>query len=211
MSSKPAWLEAAAKLGSEDEGAVAVAEAARERTSPVMPRSRITGRSPIVLMPDAEEADLAWRGYSVLAMIPSTVALALGTVSAIVLIRPLVPAWIVHETVEAPLAAIWVLQTIRALYRFLAYDYRVTSRRLNRSRGPLYPPEAPLDLATVVGAEIKQTALERLLGVGTVQIVCEDTAKNVDLEGVRRPKVLAARIDEAAKGARERNVTAARV
>jgi hypothetical protein len=197
-------LEAERKTG------IAVVEppAASEASKPKL---RIGGRPPIVLMPDTDETDLAWLGYSVLAMIPSTVVLALATASMIVLIRPLVPTWIVHESFDALLIAIWVLQMFRVLYRLLAYDYRLTSRNLFRSRGPLYPSEMPLDLASVVRTEVEQTTAGRLLGVGMVRVISEDETKNVDLEGVRRAKSLAGQIGDAATAARERNVTAGRV
>jgi membrane protein YdbS with pleckstrin-like domain len=206
--SAPAWLEAAAKLEAEEKAGVAVID---PPATAAKPPSRIAGRPHIVLMPDVEEVDLAWRGYSLLGMIPATVVVALATVSAIVLIRPLVPTWIVHEAFDAPAVAIWVLQLIRAVYRFIAYDYRLTNSRLYRSRGPLYPPERPVDLASVVRADVHQTAIGRLLGVGNVTIVCEDDAANRELEGVRGANPLAARIDEAAKTARERSVSATRV
>jgi membrane protein YdbS with pleckstrin-like domain len=204
-------LEAAAKLESETKGGVALIESTAQAAPPSKPPSRINGRPPIVLMPDVEEVELAWRGYSPLGMVPGTLILALVTVSTIILIRPLVPAWIVHEAFEAPVVAIWVLQVIRALYRFIAYDYRLTTRRLYRSRGPLYPPEPPLELTTLVRVETRQTALGRLFGIGDVRVVCEDEMANRDLEGVRGVRALAARIDEAAKAARDRSITATRV
>ena len=86
--SAPAWLEAAAKLEAEGKSAVALAEKPAEAAAPGKPRPRIGGRPPIVLLPDLEEFDVAWCGYSVLAIIPSTVVLALATVSTIILIRP---------------------------------------------------------------------------------------------------------------------------
>ena len=140
-------------------------------------------------------------------MIPSTIALAAITVSAIVLLRPLVPTWMVHEAGDAPLAAIWLLQAIRAGYRLFGYNYRLTTRRLFHDRGRLYPPDAPLDLATVVRVEVKQSLLGRLIGVGTVRVIPEDAAATVELTGVYRPKVLTAKIEAAATAAREANVT----
>ena len=141
----------------------------------------------------AEEVELAWHGYSAAALVPSTIALAVVTLGTIVLLRPSVPTWVVHEAADAPLAALWLLQAIRAGYRLCGYNYRLTTRRLFRDRGRLYPREAPLDLATVVRAEVRQSLLGRLAGVGTVRVVPEDAAASVGAgwrppaEGVGRP------------------------
>ncbi|HEY1381319.1 MAG TPA: hypothetical protein VGF55_31250 [Gemmataceae bacterium] len=186
---------------------------AEEPPPQVWPRPRIAA-PPAVVPEPAEETDLAWHGYAVAALLPSTFALAAVTVGTIIALRPLAPAWVMREAVDAPLAALWLLQAIRAAYRLLAYDYRLTTRRLFRGRGPLYPPEPPLELAAVVRADVRQTVIDRLIGVGTVRVIPEDATPSqpaVELAGVRRPKVLAAIIDEAAKAAREGNVVAARV
>src|SRR5207248_2905924 len=119
----------------------------------------------------------------------------------------------VVEAVYAPLAALWAGQIIRAGYRLLAYRYRLTSRRLFRERGRLYPPEEPLDLAIVARVEVSQPLFARLLGVGTVNVMPEEASGRpaVGLPGVRRPRALAAAIEQAAQAAREGNMTVARV
>jgi hypothetical protein len=176
------------------------------------PRPRFTPPiAAIESLPPGEEIDLAWLGYSAAALIPSTVALAAFTLSAIVILRPLVPVWVLHEAADAPLAALWLLQAVRAGYRLLGYNYRLTTRRLILSRGRLYPTDPPLDLATVVKAEVRQTLLTRLIDVGTVAVVPENASATVELTGVRRPKLLAARIEEAATAARESSVTTGRL
>jgi hypothetical protein len=168
---------------------------------------------PAVVVPASsptEEVDLAWHGYSAAALVPSTVTLAAVTAGVILMLRPLVPMWVLHEAADAPLAALWLLQAVRAIYRLFGYDYRLTTRRLFRDHGRLYPPDAPMDLATVVRAEVRQSWIGRLAGVGTVRVIPEEATPGqpaVELAGVRRPKVLAARIEEAATAAREANVT----
>ncbi len=175
------------------------------------PRPRIAPPTAVMAAtPFTEEVDLAWHGYSAAALVPSTFALAVVTCGVIVLLRPLVPKWVLHEAADAPLAALWLLQAIRAGYRLFGYNYRLTTRRLFRDLGRLYPPGAPLDLATVVRAEVRQSLVGRLAGVGTVRVVPEDATAAVELAGVRRPKLLVARIEEAATAAREANVTVGR-
>jgi hypothetical protein len=171
---------------------------------------------PAVVLPGAtptEDTELAWHGYSAAALVPSTIALAALTCSAIVVLRPLVPAWVIHEAADAPLAALWLLQAVRAGYRLFAYNYRLTSRRLIRDLGRLYPRDEPLDLATVVRAEVRQSLFGRLTNVGSVRVIPEEATPSklvVELAGVRRPKAFAARIEAAAAAAREANVTMGR-
>lgn len=112
------------------------------------------------------------------------------------------------EIVYAPLAALWAGQFVRAAYRLLAYQYRLTTRRLFRQRGSLYPPEEPLDLATVARVEVQQSFAGRLARVGAVCVVPEEASGRlaVELAGVRRPRELAAKIEAAAQAARAGNV-----
>ena len=207
MSTTPAWLRAAAQSPLPDDDVEEIVVEGK-------PSSRITAAPQVVIpskaIPAGEEVDLAWRGYSALALVPGTLALAVITICVVIVLRPLVPAWVMHEAADAPLAALWLLQTIRATYRLLAYDYRLTTRRLFRSRGPLYPAEPPLDLATIARVDVRQTPFGRLVGVGSVFVMREDGTAALELDGIRRPKWLAARIEEAATAAREANVTVGR-
>jgi hypothetical protein len=215
MATTPAWLEAAAKLDepAKEQLTLPTPRTAEPEVPPeAKPRPRITPPPPdAIIPPPSVETDLAWHGYSIAALVPSTVALAAFTLSALVILRPLAPAWVVHESADAPLAALWLLQAVRAGYRLLGYNYRLSTRCLYRSRGRLYPTDPPLELATVVKTEVKQTLLGKLIGVGTVRVVPEDEAAAVELTGVRRPSVLAARIEEAATAAREASVTTGRL
>jgi hypothetical protein len=178
-------------------------------------RPRIT--PPAVVMPAAaptEEVELAWQGYSPATLLPSTIALAVVTGSVILLLRPLVPTWVLHEAADAPLAALWLLQAVRAGYRLFGYNYRLTTRRLFRDLGRLYPADEPLDLATVVRAEVRPSLMGRMIDVGTVRVISEEATPSkpaLELVGVSRPQAFAARIDEAAKAAREGNVTMGRM
>lgn len=233
---KPAWLDAAAKLDAMlgdkvplssprsdlppmDAEAEDKPEAKLEPSKPespppkAKPRSRI-GATARASTAKREEVDLAWQGYSSRAMLPSTILLASATAAVVVWVRPLVPSWIVNEAFDAPVAAVWLFQAVRWLYRSLAFQFRLTNRRLFRERGQLYPAEKPMDLALAVRAEARQTLLERICGVGRVHLVMEAASEDqpaIELSGVRRPAALAARIDEAIKTAREGNVVALRM
>jgi membrane protein YdbS with pleckstrin-like domain len=234
----PSWLEAAAKLDallgdkvpvrSEPEASAtddvdrrpgpearATGDSEPSLTLPARtePRPRIT--PPIIpASENGEEVDVAWRGWSPLAVVPSTLGLAALTALTLWVVRPLIPARVGPVAVEGPLAAAWLLQLVRGAYRLMAYNYRLTTRRLFRERGRLYRPEPPIDLATVIAVETAQNRLERWLGIGTVLVVPEDATPQVpgiEFIGVRRPKALADLIDAAAKAAHEGNVAAARI
>jgi hypothetical protein len=175
------------------------------------PRPRIT--APPVAIPDAapaEEVELAWHGYSAAALLPGTLILAALTAGAVFGLRSRLPATVLRDAVDAPLAALWLVQAVRVAYRLLAYQYRLTTRRLFRSRGPLYPPDEPLDLATVARVEVAASPAGALVGVGTVRVVPEEGSGHppLDLPAVRRPKALAAAIEQAAAAAREGTVVA---
>jgi hypothetical protein len=239
VTTTPSWLETAAKLDAlaGDKVSLSAVRAAAEKAvgettelsaeapkpaprpeaATAVPAARMrVVEPPVVKIPapaaaTAEEVDLAWHGYSAAALVPSTIALAAATVSAFVILRPLVPAIVVHEAADAPLAALWILQAIRAGYRLVAYSYRLTTRRLLRSRGRLYPMEEPLELVTLGTAMANQSLLGKLFDIGMVRVFREDGSAAAELPGVRRPKVLAARIEEAATAARGANISMARL
>jgi hypothetical protein len=217
----PDWLEAAARLDAIIADRVPLPPARPEPDAddedeapapPAVPAPEVKPRlsaTPIAV-PDpptatGEEVALGWHGYDAAALLPSTAALGLLTAGVLLGLRRLVPPAVVVEAVYAPLAALWAGQAVRAAYRLLAYSYRLTTRRLFRERGPLYPREAPLDLATVARAEVRQTPLDRVLGVGAVRVVPEESSGRpaVELTGVRRPRALAAAVEAAARAARD--------
>lgn len=169
--------------------------------------------APIELPATREETDLSWRGYHPVALLPGLVVAAAVTAGVVVYLRPLVPAAFVREAVAAPLAALWLAQFVRLGYRAAAYEYRLTNRRLFRSRGLLYPADAPVDLARVAKVAVSRGAFGWLLGVGTVRVESEESAEvpPLELAGVPRPRALANLVERAAEAARAGNVTAAKL
>ncbi|MFO0807847.1 MAG: PH domain-containing protein [Gemmataceae bacterium] len=175
------------------------------------PKRRV---APLVELPVTdEEVELSWRGYHPITLLPGFVVAAAVTAGVLVYLRALVPVRFVHECVDAPLAALWLGQFVRLGYRAIAYEYRLTNRRLFRSRGPLYPADAPVDLGRVANVQVRRGVFGWLLGVGTVRVECEDSAEvpPLELAGVPRPRALAALVEKAAEAARNGNVTAAKV
>ena len=103
------------------------------------------------------------------------------------------------------MTALWLVQLVRWGYRVAFQGYRLTTRRLFREQGGLYPREEALDLAAVARAQVVQDPAERLLGVGRVRVVPRrEGAPEVVLTGVWRPRRLAAQIELLAQAARAR-------
>ena len=128
-------------------------------------------------------------------------------------IRPFMPERFMGEFTTLPLLALWAGQVVRGGYRLWAFRYRLTSRKLYRERGRLYPTDEPLDLATISKVEVERTRIQFFMGVGDVVVHSEESSKRppMDLSGVRWPKKFAALIESTAATARESTVTAGKV
>lgn len=230
----PAWLDAAAAatpdLDSDDVPLVPPAKAKSRLPAEIIIEPAPTPAPPKVAPPKAEkpkarlpipvelpatseETDLSWRGYHPITLLPGLVVAGAITAGVFVYLRHLVPAAFVREAVDAPLAALWLLQLVRLGYRAAAYEYRLTNRRLFRSRGPLYPADAPVELARVIKVQVNRGVFGWLLGVGCVRVECEESAEvpPLELAGVPQPRTLAALVERAAEAARGGTVTAAKV
>src|SRR5262249_34207857 len=104
--------------------------------------------------------------------------------------------------VYALVAPLWLFQFLRWLYRVASFNYRLTSRRLFRSRGFLYPAEEAVQLADVTFVVVEQAFWERWFRVGDVGILREKKGlPSVLLEGVRDPERIAAEIQTRARSA----------
>ncbi len=102
---------------------------------------------------DPSQPDLAWRGYSGWAMLPSflvcvalTAFLQLGNL-------PSEDARGMLERIGwwgvfALTLAVWAVQLFRWFYRGATYTYRLTPERLYGDRGFLYPPEPAVELVS---------------------------------------------------------------
>jgi hypothetical protein len=187
----------------------APAEQAVPVTGAEAPRARVSRIEPapppkIPFEKSAPETIVGWRGYDAADLAPATAALALATAVALTFVQPFVPPTWRTELVVAPLAALWVGHAIRGGYRLLTFRSLITSRRLFRTRGPLYPAEPPLDLGAVARVEVVRTPWQRWLGIGTIVVTPEESSGRapIELPAQRRPAALLQRIEEAAAAAR---------
>lgn len=155
-----------------------------------------------------QETELWWGGYAVWTMLPSLVVCLLLTAALIGM-----AAYHSRESAHHGTAArwwayrltalLWLVQSVRWIYRVAGYEYRLTSRRLFCVWGPLFTPPPPVALADIKTVHVKQDALERWLDVGAVVIESHRTAVPVLLTGVRNPEHVAHLIREAAEQGRE--------
>ncbi len=152
---------------------------------------------------DPSQPDLAWRGYSGLAMLPSFVVC--GILSAFLLMS----SWFFDEArgvvqqigslaVFGLTWAIWIAQLFRWFYRGSTYIYRLTPKCLFIDRGFLYDREPPVDLASVTGVKWGADLFGRFFGIGWVAVFVADRDE-VTLTGVRRPAAFAEMIEASAK------------
>jgi membrane protein YdbS with pleckstrin-like domain len=154
---------------------------------------------------EEQERDVWWGAYSSRAMLPSLLVCILWTVGVVTLAW--FHAWIGLSWDTARflsyglVAAVWLAQTVRWLYRIAGYTYRLTTRRLFVSQGLLYPPEPAIDLAQIHGVRAEQSPWEHVLGVGQVRIIRgNSTQPPMVLLGVQHPARIAAMIERRMAG-----------
>jgi membrane protein YdbS with pleckstrin-like domain len=157
-------------------------------------------------MTDPAEPDVAWRGYSGWAMMPSTVVCFL--LSAVLLTS----GWF-FDDVRAignrvgsfvlfwMTGVIWTVQILRWFYRGASYVYRLTPKHLYVDRGFLYWPEPGIDLTKVSKVEAGSNPLARLFDAGWVCLTIEGR-EPVCLSGLEHPAEFASSIQAAAQKAR---------
>lgn len=155
---------------------------------------------------DPSESDLAWRGYSGWAMLPSfTVCILLSVVL-------LTSRWFIEDVrgIGEKIGslvffwitwAIWGIQILRWLYRGASYVYRLTPKHLFIDRGFLHSPELPIALASVTRVEVGSNLLARFFNAGWVCVFVE-RREPVCMSGLLFPEQFAREIEAAIKNAR---------
>jgi uncharacterized membrane protein YdbT with pleckstrin-like domain len=155
---------------------------------------------------DPAEQDLAWKGYSSAAMLPSFLVCA--ALSAVLLTG----GWFFEEIrglgeeegsflLFGAAIAVWTAQIVRWFYRGATYVYRLTPRHLFIDWGFLYWPVPPVELARVASVTWRHALWGRPFGVGWVRVRTDD-GREVDLIGIKRPAAFAALIQKWVKQAK---------
>jgi hypothetical protein len=150
--------------------------------------------SPKAASAAAEEVDVWWGSYSGWALLPSTLVCVVltGLIG--------LGAWSWLERGWMRLAflglsgTVWLIQGLRWGYHYFTCNYRLTTRRVFRDKGFLFPEFVQVDLDKIISVEVKQTALENLLGVGRIILQREDHQPFLVLEGVHHPQEIEALI-----------------
>jgi membrane protein YdbS with pleckstrin-like domain len=92
-------------------------------------------------------------------------------------------------------AALLIIILLRGAYRVFSQSYRITTQRLFIRRGILSQTVNQTELLRVDDVQLRQTLLDRMLNIGTVEIVSSDrTDANLVMAGLDNPAAVAEHI-----------------
>ncbi len=155
---------------------------------------------------DVEQERQLWEGgYSYRAMIPMWIAAGL----VILFIAGTTAPWVEFRTglFIALVTAVLCLGGVGLYlaYRRLSVHYELTNQRLIYQTGLLTRITDRIDLVDVDDVAYGQERVERLLGVGTIQIISGDRSPGeLLLTGIQDVSSVATKIDHARRAARRR-------
>jgi hypothetical protein len=145
---------------------------------------------------DRAETDVWWGAYAGRTMLPGFLLCFLLTAILLGLDLYLKKeerrSDLISSAVLGVAGAIWLFQGTRWVYRMIAVNYRLTNRRLLYSRGFKLPDTWAIDLERIAEVSVVAGSVERLLGVGRIQIVLRDSNfPPFVLDGVSAPERVA--------------------
>jgi membrane protein YdbS with pleckstrin-like domain len=145
---------------------------------------------------DRAETDVWWGAYAGRTMLPGFLLCLLLTAILLGLDLYLKTAQrrseLVSSAVSGVAGAIWLFQGTRWVYRMTAVNYRLTNRRLLFSRGFKLPDTWAIELERIADVSVVAGPVERLLGVGTIQVRVQDGGSPLFvLDGVLAPERVA--------------------
>jgi hypothetical protein len=141
---------------------------------------------------EPEETDLWWGSYAGRTLLPGF--LACGLLTALVIVAAYASGATHPRRVAYWLTGpVWLLALAWCAYAMTAFTYRLTTRRLFRSRG-FFRPIEQVELASTVEVRVRRSPVERWLGVGRVCVERGPGRPPVILKGVRNPELLATKI-----------------
>jgi hypothetical protein len=145
----------------------------------------------------AEEVDVWWGAYAGRALVPSFILCGLLTILILggglyygVFHGTFLPRTAVHGSI----GTIWLIQLWRWLYRIVAINYRLTTRRLFIERGFRHPGAPGIELSQIRQVVVSRGILERKLGVGRIHLLLQGSDSLQTLKGVRDPDLVALEI-----------------
>jgi hypothetical protein len=135
-----------------------------------------------------EEVDVWWGSYAARTMIPSFVICLVLTLLIDLVCWLVLPRYLLRWSVFVLTGLLWLVQTLRWLYRVLGYNYRLTNRRLYVERGLAAPMIAVADLDRIKTVKVRASFVQSRLGVGRVAVYLDDDARMpLYLDGVVHP------------------------
>jgi membrane protein YdbS with pleckstrin-like domain len=130
-----------------------------------------------------------------------------GFISIAILILPIWWSWgrVEWLIVGCLLAVLWGYQLAMYVGRRLGHRYRLTPQTFFHERGLLVKSTSPIEIIRIDDITMKQTPLERLVGVGTIRILSSDTTDPLlVLKGIPNVRHAFETIDQARRAERRR-------
>ncbi|QDS97720.1 PH domain-containing protein [Adhaeretor mobilis] len=146
---------------------------------------------------DEEAESVLWQGrFSPRAMFTPLATAVLFTVGLVLLAKlAQIPqeGWLV---VAGLLGVVWIWMVGLLFYRTMSVHYSLTSQRLLHVEGLLWRKIDRIEAIDIDDVILKQGPIERLMGVGTVQLTSSDeTTPEFHLPGIRHALDVATLID----------------
>ncbi|MGQ9575973.1 MAG: PH domain-containing protein [Thermoguttaceae bacterium] len=105
---------------------------------------------------------------------------------------------------------VWLYQLALYGWRRLGHGYRLTPQTFFHEKGIIFRSTSPIEIVSIDDMTFQQTILERLFGVGTIQLLSKDTSDpTLVMKGIPNVKEAFARIDQARRA--ERRARAVRI
>jgi uncharacterized membrane protein YdbT with pleckstrin-like domain len=152
-----------------------------------------------------QEEELWEGGFSPKAMYGRMMLLAVITAACLIAAAVLGSTPVGWLAVAAGIAVLWGAVGLSIVYRRMAVHYRLTRYRLFHERGVVARVMDRLETIDIDDVIVKQTLLDRVLGIGTIIVMTSDrTAPQVRMTGIDQVSHVADLIDNARRAERQR-------
>lgn len=154
----------------------------------------------------ADDAQTLWEGrYCLKGMIDRLALSVLVTIGvvALAIVWPFRATW--WRIAILVLLAMWLYQFVMYAVRRWGHRYRLTPQTLFHERGILFKSTSPIEIVGIDDISLNQSILERLVGVGTIRILSNDTTDPLlVLKGIPDVRRAFETIDQARRAERRR-------
>jgi len=163
-------------------------------------------RDPTTFGSEAPQEEELWEGgFSPKAMYGRMILLAIVTAACLVAVAMLWNTSVGWLTVAAGIVILWGALGLSIVYRRLAVHYRLTRYRLFHQRGIVSRVTDRLETIDIDDVILKQTLLDRMLGIGTIIVMSSDhTVPELRMTGIDQVGHVADLIDNTRRAERQR-------